>query len=533
MANQKDYQNFEQELSQILVGNYNIEKGIALSVDTDYEKIHTEAAHFHEWIHSELTDNSAYGHFQRLLMWGRQAIDVAPWSQYFSEAFTRSMRPIFIVHEGLASYRSLVHYLHKDKRDAAQSYLKKLPRSYREALNLVLQVLPDPREIDFGLYDIVTLHAICVHLGVAVLNSPILPHYMDMEALQIQPLKYIDTDTPDERLCRMLDSPTPLRKLIQTLMDELPSKILPAAEAHDTARLMDIMDESIIAIRNCIPDIEFLTVKERNTQASQMKELWARKSEEILNRPIQRGKPREVTNERTLNIRFQHLNANTGEHPISGLPCHDVVDAKQFRQVIEANQSENLIWVSLLSLVPSDINLDTMGRDCVAGTISVLANIAWPSAASPLASTSSVALISTIEEIANESAALIAAGGVIWYMNWYHHYLIHKSDVALSGLIIERCESAGELFEVIAQYPAANMPSHFGMYSWHDMHIYALISNDRFWFTVGLPHQRNIFRETAERQGLVADSGQELSVGKGSVSTQTLARIALWMFVGK
>ena len=90
----EEHQQLAQELSQILVGHYNIQNGISLAVDSGYARIHTEAAHFHEWVHSELTDNSAYGYFQQLLLSVRQMIEVQPWNRLVAEAFDRSMKHI-------------------------------------------------------------------------------------------------------------------------------------------------------------------------------------------------------------------------------------------------------------------------------------------------------------------------------------------------------------------------------------------------------------------------------------------------------
>jgi hypothetical protein len=50
-----------------LHGEYSIQKGPRTAVDAKSGTTAERATAYHEMIHSELTDNSAYGNFQRLL----------------------------------------------------------------------------------------------------------------------------------------------------------------------------------------------------------------------------------------------------------------------------------------------------------------------------------------------------------------------------------------------------------------------------------------------------------------------------------
>lgn len=525
-----------------------------LSVDVEENEGDHRATELHEWIHSELLDNSTYGYFQRLIysLSVQKAVNKV-FRERCCQVFSVTMQPSILVQEGLASYRALVWHCAAKGQDAGRKYLEKLPSLYRKGLELVLNVMDDPRARKISFAESAAVHATCVYLGMAALNSPLLSYYRHRENLFKPELPYIESDGPDARLQSIVTAGPRLKLILLGLRIEaleLLAKGHPAS-AELEPQWFALMDHALETIRGTVSDMPIVTHKDRGRQIQELLEDWVPELQKTSEVRRDRGEGGSVTNRRIRSVRFARLNPDVSKHEAHTVPRTALSHPAELIETIRANSSTKRIWILIAALVPRDLttfnvvastlklsDLITAAlkhSDFATFQLSVLAlpmQTGWPSALSPLSpQPHALACQANLDEFQKHSRELTEMGA-FWYANEYHLGLMRQHGIRLEGFTIEKMASTGQLMEVLNTLKDSETLG-YGVYVWKGHTVLALLARSHFRFCLATLGQRELFQQAVQKRKLLAAKGVVFQVGPGELPDQAVGRIALWVFIGQ
>jgi hypothetical protein len=345
---------FEPDIFKAVVGKFNFHQGITLSTSLLFERQDWRATEKHELIHMELIDNSIFGYFQRLLL----SLIYSPivpqeHKKIYKTVFNETMKNSFMVQEGLASYRALTWYVAYSNE--ARVFLKHLPNRYKEALNLVLQLLPDYRVFNDSEFQ-AGIHALCEVLGCYLLNPPIPIYYKDWNLLQAPKLEYINTKGPDDRLKDLIG----YKKTVSAIMTQEFKKVskiisenIPRTGGLGSEYWM-WFDTTILLLKKRIPEIPVCGFFERGELFLTMLENWGKQiqreyeygqylfTDEIKSRLSK--KPRDVGIEKLIyEVTFANLNAGTKLNDYNEITLQNI--SRYLKRVSEITENGNIPFI--------------------------------------------------------------------------------------------------------------------------------------------------------------------------------------------
>ncbi len=193
-------ESYKAEVGKIL-GFYDFSSSPVIIHPQQVDNQHPGISEVHEKVHYELGTSTTYGFFQRMLKLIHEKLFNSPQEQIeYANLFSLFLEMAFKVHEGSASYQSLIMY---HDIDASISSYKKMPQSYKKAVSMFETLLPSILDREHTGAGSIAAADLCNWISRSALNGPILK-------LLIMPDKLTDVSiilediSPDLRLEKIL-----------------------------------------------------------------------------------------------------------------------------------------------------------------------------------------------------------------------------------------------------------------------------------------------------------------------------------------
>jgi hypothetical protein len=520
---------FYEEMMRVISGRFSFRDGIQLAVDKPRQKLSFLASEYHEWIHIELTDNSAYGFFQKSLNYYIQTPTLdREFRDKCSYVLRNSMDGCTLVHEGLASYRALVWYCARQGAAQGEAYLRSLPAKYQEGVQMVVQLLGNPIESPFDLLESVAIHFMCGCIGTAALNSRIVEFYSDFNNINHEELPYIRTNTPDHRFQRIVEASDLIRPIIDWLTVsalEIAIQSLPHQEADP--KYLALRDEWLAAMNNLFVDMEILNTESWYPHAHLLLTMWSPHLEKLGQKFVLGEFGKFVSEESVLSVKFSRL--NEGPHQGNDLEYYPFSEITEFIHYLHLNTSKKVFWLLIFAFYDTEAYKD-IGQRKIATLAAPMLNHT-PSNYSPLAAPKGFKSLASLRDWQVYSHKVTEAGGV-WYADGSYFRLFEDNHYRFRGFVISKWENMKKLHDVIDLCRENNVEIHYGLYQWNDFLMAAIISKNTFDFCVATLSQRQMFLEKLEILNFKRAKNYNVHIGQAEVSAETIARVALWAFVG-
>lgn len=527
---------FKSELNRVLHGNYEVtgySSYATLAVDTGSEARRRMGTELHEWVHSELSDMSTYGWFQQFLAMVSRNADRELRSRA-RRVFDDSMAASSVTQEGLASLREFAWVTAHESENDVAVFLGGIPEYYRTGLDRALiffdgmhrgSLLDRP----YLGYSPPAFHVAVVTLGLVIMNSPVLPHYSDPEVvLGGQDLRWISRDGPDQRFEMLLDHRETIADMLQAVIRLATRK---KKNIVNTEVLMSVYDFGLEYARERVPGFPLVSWKECRAQVRVFKDSWIPFLNQRPGSPefIDQQGMRDTSRDRALNMRYERR--NKGPHEV------DTANSDEFElalpSFVSAHQAENLadvVRLVMLTTIPPGLP-EQLIPDCNVGLLSVPMRADSADESSPFARFYPLLLCETTMRDLVKRSGDLAQAGCVWYSNLSLIRSIRRQSIGLQGLIIEKCDSPALLLAVARQ--SSHSGSSFATFRFGSEYVLAVISDDTFSFSLAGEFQVDVFTERAVYQNMGRAGSRPLRVGRREVSSQWLARAALWGFVGR
>jgi hypothetical protein len=523
---------FGAELRKVLHGSYrNTSDQMMLAVDTGIDASGRQGVELHEFVHSELSDWSSYGWFQRHLAkvsrhGPRELRGPA------RRAFDSSMAATKMTHEGLASLRQLAWIL-AHGTEGPDKFREEIPEIYQKGLTLALNMYGIPlrrraRSLDnyFG-YRPAAFHVSIITLGLVVMNSPILTYYVSPDSISHSgDLPWISQNGPDDRFQWLLRHQDTIGTMLMTVLQRVDR--MSNEEITDVAVHKEIYDYGIEYVQRSIPDYPVVTIEEHAALASAFKSAWY----PYLNQDsdvqfIGQSGSRDVTLDRMLDTSYER--SNQGEHEISTGRSIDL-DFDSFISVHRTEEVAQVLRLMILAVLPPNPP-EELFLDCTAGLVSVPMWTASVSEASPLVKFRPMYCAETpVRNLVQRSKDLSHAC-VAWYSNFSTVRSIRRLGIDLQGLIIEKCDSV-RLLLAVAEQTTTPKSSH-AIFRFGGECVVAVISQNTFSFSLSSQRAAEAFVTKVYDFNIKPHNGEPLRIGHYDVEPSAVARAALWSFVGK
>ena len=524
---------FYEELARVIGGKFSFRDGMLLAVDKPGQKAEFQASEYHEWIHIELTDNSAYGFFQKTISHYTQTSTLErEFRNRCSDLLRSSMEGCLLVHEGLASYRALVWYCSRQGPRQGEAYLRSLPAKYQEGVQMVFQLLRNPIEAPYDLLESIAIHFICGCIGTAALNSSILGFYSNFNNLSLAELPYLHTNTPDQRFLEIVEASSRSRPMLDWLMEsaiEIALQTLPGEEA-DPAYLA-LRDEWLAKMDNLFSDMEVLNTEGWYPQAKDFLTNWSPYLEKLGQRFVLGEFGGFRSEESILAIKFRRLNDTLDAHQGKELDYHTFPALDEFIHYIEINSSNEVIWLLFVAFTDPDNRDDThLDSQQVGVSAAPMLNHS-PSKYSPLAGRIGFHCVANLKDWQSKSRSITKVGGV-WYADGSFFRFTAENQFRFDGYAISKWESMKQLFDALDSYIKRSVNVSYGIFQWNDYLVAAIVSEGNLDFCISTAYQKEFFLKKVESLGLIIPKNYHVRIGRADVSLQSIARIALWAFVG-
>lgn len=471
---------FRAELNKVLHGGYDVQDYFSshatLAVDAG-TGARRQATELHEFVHSELSDMSAYGWFQQFL----HTVARHPDRELRGKArriFDDSMAATVVTQEGLASLRELA-WISANETDAeVTALLSGLPDLYQTGLSTAqsfFRGVGDPRKPYLG-FTPPAFHVAVVALGLVVMNSPILAAYTDPEVLLAgRDLRWITQDGPDRRFEALLSHRDSIAKMLTAVLGRAERT---RARITRTDVLRDVYDFACKAVQHDIPGFALVARDEARQQVRSFKDSWLAYLNERYRGPqfvsLELPDTTDVSDERALNMGYERL--NQGDHEAYTVGTADI-DSAAFVEAHEHERVASIFRLVFFTTLPPRLPAELM-RDCDVGLLSVPLWAGSVSQSSPLVRFQPMlSCTARMPDLVERSGGLFSVG-CIWYSNLTMVRSIRSLKIPLQGLVIEKCDSPAQLLDFAEA-------SAYGTFSFGDESVLAVMSDDTFSFSLG------------------------------------------------
>jgi len=170
------------------------------------------AQSLHEGTHQHIFAASSFGHFHSIIYNLAEDQDVpGPEKELYAELASTMRTNSFAVHEGFATFSTMLGLL-LDLEAIPPSIMGGLPSSYLAAYELARCLLPEPPAFN-GDTDILSVFKGCSDLlAIYCCAAPIHREYKTWARLRNSPRRFIDNDTPNDRLIALTKEAHIVRK---------------------------------------------------------------------------------------------------------------------------------------------------------------------------------------------------------------------------------------------------------------------------------------------------------------------------------
>ena len=529
------FKSFEQDILRAVSGKFNLLQGITLSTAILFEGHDWQATEYHECIHMELTDNSIFGYFQRLLL----SLIFSPnvpqeHKKIYRTAFEETMKNSFMVHEGLATYRALAWY--NAYSDKAEVYRQTLREDYKKALEYVLQLLPDyilitTPELQAG------VHALCVLLGCYLLNAPIPVYYENWNLLRSSTLKYINIDSPDDRLKNLIEYKDKKNVLLLLLQEvQIIHEDLFKFEGH-LDNFGGHLDNTISSLKTIFPQIPVCGFFERGELFLKMLKNWRKQLESkyrygqyLFNDEIKSRlskKPREVGIEKVIyEVIFANLNAGMKLNGYKEINLPDISTyLKRVSEIIETGDIPFIVIVANPTKEDIQITKDyKLASNTIIGSIFNIKIDELNNFSIEIKNRTIYNFISSLTELF-ESAKKLPKNSVIHYLNSYYQNLLLQYQYKFNHFYIIRIinyedfRKSFHIDNIRCFFYYNNRKTAFCYYNENEHSFY--------FYIVNLMQKENIKRMLANKF-LIDPKEYFCQIGNNEISMQQLALLAFW-----
>ena len=303
---------FEQHLLRAIGGKYSFEDGVSIASDINADWVDWRATEKHECIHSELTDMSVYGWFQRIMFTLKNSPSVPMENtMIYKRVFSEMLQHCFSVHEGIASYRELLWYTAYTKN--AKVAQQHLPDDYRKAFELVSSIMPKNMAEDRAMQP--AYHAICDILGTYLLDAPLSCYYSDFNLLKKEELRYINFEGPDFRLKKLTWHPNVISPILQKALllgAQIIDKDFREQGFLGKNTYWAFFNNTIKQLGQAVPSLPICNPHEKQLLMHKLIEKWQKQIQHPYASALQHSKRkdvRDVTKQRIKDVKFQTLNA--------------------------------------------------------------------------------------------------------------------------------------------------------------------------------------------------------------------------------
>jgi hypothetical protein len=436
---------FKAQLSSAIHGSYSADGTSYIYLHKEHKERRRQGIELHEWVHSELLDNSAYGRFQQMLALFVRRAPLCAFRDRCQEVLNYSMTACAVAHEGLASYRELCWLVANEDISSAKQYLENVPQDYREGIDQVSQLLGDP--FVGHPYKGLTppqFHTLLITIGIALMNTPIIAAYTDPERILQQQLAWVILDGPNQRLEEFVNYADKFAVVLRKLRQDPKLEIAVAAfvQTGNTFRLQEFWDFGIETLRAVQPNLPMLTKTEADALMPSFNTNWLKYIEALTNGEVsfERQTRKDVSAERSLTMRVypsdyeQHESSRAAEMSVP-------VEFAYLVRTAEALQSTSIVSFTFVTTVNPHPGLD----DILEAKVGLLVTPMWAegvSVASPWADSHPSFLSETTVADLLSASENLSGQGLCWYTNQTIVTFLRELDRLPDGFLFERCANA-------------------------------------------------------------------------------------------
>lgn len=437
---------FHARVSSVIHGRYTIDGTSTVYLHADQPQ-RRQGVELHEWVHSELLDNTAYGRFQQMLDTAATLAPAGAFRDRCRELLDLSMTACAVAHEGLAAYREVCWLAAHEGADSAAQYLVHVPPDYRQGIELVSNLLGSPfSEPPYQGLIPPAFHTLLIALGSAVMNTPILAEYADPERIFREPLSWLLIDGPNQRLEELHDHAALVGETVRRLAGEpLTAAVTRWQASQEGGEIEGFWNLVVETLRRALHDLPMLTKSEYADQAGILNERWVGHLNRLAGRKVAaRGARREdVSGQRRLNIRLYPASFE-GTEAASAQENAILVESEFLVGLSEGRYQEDLFRLGFLATFDPDPPLEGF-LDQGIMLLGVPMRAESPAGASPWDSDEPSIFCETTVERLLESSAELADLGWCWYTHQTIVVFLRHLGRLPQGLVFERCPDPGHV----------------------------------------------------------------------------------------
>lgn len=533
---QRDETDFKALVGAEIHGRYSASGTAYLYIHQNLGDQRRQGVELHEWVHSELLDNAAYGRFQQMLHLVTVRGPPGRFRDRCGELFEISMAACAVAHEGLAAYRELCWLCSNEDHQAAKDYIGKLPPEYREGIDQVSDLLGDPFDDPYQGLSPPAFHTLLITLGSALMNTPILAHYLDPERIFSERLDWLLVDGPDERLAAFHERGKSISDVFRTLargpVQEATAAFLASNDMDALPRFWSL---GIDALKQRHPDLPALTKTEVDQHVTAFNAAWVERLNMEAGQTVAKVEPdrQDISDERSLNMRVypaDYGQIGPGAAERDAIP----VNFGSIRETAESLQAPGVAYLTLLAQLDPNPPLETFPTARI-GLCGVPVRARSHPGTSPWDSSAhAVTSRTTIEEFIAETGSL-ADLGWCWYTNQGIVTFLREVGLWPGGVLFGRCSDAKHVLLGLehARRHGTDVKGYFVKPGSGQESLVAAVLDDSVLFSVAtfLGTSSFIDAMSALRQERLDDYA--FQVGPHSVDMDTAARWMLWGAVGK
>lgn len=524
-------QDFQSQLSGVIHGKYSVGGTMNLYVEPGQGVRRREGLALHEWVHSELIDNSAFGRIQSMLHTGSQLDLPASHTERFEELLQYTMASCGIVHEGLAAYRELCWLAANESAQSARRYFDSVPAEYREGIELTISVLGNPFDDPYQSLCPPAFHIAILTLGLAVMGSPILEHYADPDSIQRERLDWILINGPDQRFEEFCQAPRPLGPILLDFAAEVDERFRQRGSAPPDVEF--VMEQYSLGIER-IRDLS-LPVQSRDefiSQSQRFNQNWIEHWNSLAGRKVvERRDSEDVTGQRMMNIQISSADYGTHEGVTDSTPPIEVA-YDGLVGLAEGRQFEGVFRLTMVVPVAPDPSLDEFLESPV-NVMSFPLGTTHAQDSPWLKGEPSIACQCSMQSFLDVSADLSELGW-FWYLNQTVGTFLKELGVEPGGFAFERCTDPQHV--ILSQQHAQRRGMQCLGYVINEFHsqeplvgvLYEHMMSFAFMPSGGLTY----FREAAQQEGLEPVNRIAIDIGGQHVLLDQTTRWARWGALG-
>lgn len=526
---------FRAQLGAVIHGRYSLDGSAYIYRDPEHSSRRRQGIELHEWVHSELLDTTAFGRFQLMLNFVKDAVPRGDFRDRCAELLGYTFDVCSVAHEGLAAYREFCWIASDEGNDAASSYIDTLPPHYRHGVDQVTTLLGDPLEDPYQGLSPPAFHTWLTLLGQAVMNTPILAEYSNPDRIFEEPLTWLLTDGPDQRLEALEEDAGTISTALSSIaeMPLLNAAVAKYVSTNDPTGLDLFLNLGVDTLRDGLPDMVMLTKEEVGDQLDEFNIEWSERINALMGSEIVAvGPGQDVTHERSLSMRVYPTNYEEHESALAQQQALSVYfggladAARQF-------ESPNVVYLAMLDSQDENLAPDNMSQS----TVNMLGVPLWAgsdTAESPWVSAQRSFLTdTTFGDLVHKSEKLSQAGWC-WYTNQRIVSFLRRLDKLPHGFIFERCGHARNVLsglDYVLQLGGSPEGYYIRVFGQNET-LVGILYERVLSFSFATDLGATSFAKATTELGLAELEERPIEIGSHSVSLGLATRWARWGALG-